>query len=48
MLDLLLEDIFYSEIARMMIKQVNEFLIERPREIQENAEEKEDDELPCK
>lgn len=31
----------------MMIKQVNEFLVERPREIRENAEEK-DDELSCK
>lgn len=43
-----LEDIFRSEIARMMIKQVKEFLIDRPREIRENADEKEDDDLPCK
>ncbi|XP_026827017.1 mitogen-activated protein kinase kinase kinase 4 isoform X1 [Ooceraea biroi] len=33
----------FCEIARMMIKQVNEFLIDRPREIRENADEKEDD-----
>ncbi|XP_014469834.1 PREDICTED: mitogen-activated protein kinase kinase kinase 4 isoform X2 [Dinoponera quadriceps] len=36
----------FCEIARIMIKQVNEFLVERPREIRENAEEK-DDELSC-
>lgn len=39
---------FYSEIAYTMIKQVNEFLTERTREISENVEEKEDDELSCK
>ncbi|XP_025161131.1 mitogen-activated protein kinase kinase kinase 4 isoform X1 [Harpegnathos saltator] len=36
----------FCEIAQMMIKQVNEFLVDRPREIRENAEEK-DDELSC-
>lgn len=39
---------FYSEIARTMIKQVNEFLTERTREICENVEEKEDDKLSYK
>ncbi|TGZ50963.1 Mitogen-activated protein kinase kinase kinase 4 [Temnothorax longispinosus] len=40
----------FYKIARTMIKQVNEFLIERTREIRENAncEEKEDDELSSK
>ncbi|XP_067207497.1 mitogen-activated protein kinase kinase kinase 4 isoform X3 [Linepithema humile] len=37
----------FCKITRTMIKQVNEFLVERSREIRENAEEKEDDELPC-
>ncbi|XP_020281057.1 mitogen-activated protein kinase kinase kinase 4 isoform X2 [Pseudomyrmex gracilis] len=37
----------FCEIAQTMIKQVNEFLVERPREIRENAEEKEDDDLSC-
>ncbi|GAB1859206.1 Mitogen-activated protein kinase kinase kinase 4 [Camponotus japonicus] len=37
----------FYEIARTMIKQVNEFLTERTREICENLEEKEDDELSC-
>jgi len=45
-----MEDVSYSKIACTMIKQVNEFLIERTREIRENAnyEEKEDDELLSK
>ncbi|KAL6259477.1 hypothetical protein P5V15_009396 [Pogonomyrmex californicus] len=38
----------FYKIAYTMIKQVNEFLVERTREIREIAEEKEDDELPCK
>ncbi|XP_070165068.1 mitogen-activated protein kinase kinase kinase 4 isoform X4 [Polyergus mexicanus] len=37
----------FYEIAHTMIKQVNEFLTERTREICENVEEKEDDELSC-
>lgn len=47
---ILYEDVSYSKIARTMIKQVNEFLVERTREIQENAisEEKEDDKLSSK
>jgi len=45
-----MEDVSYSKIACTMIKQVNEFLIDRTREIRENAnyEEKEDDELLSK
>ncbi|KAL0100391.1 hypothetical protein PUN28_019625 [Cardiocondyla obscurior] len=35
----------FYKIACTMIKQVNEFLVERTREIRENSEEKEDDEL---
>ncbi|KAL6427708.1 hypothetical protein ACFW04_008865 [Cataglyphis niger] len=38
----------FYEIACTMIRQVNEFLTERTREICENVEEKEDDELSCK
>lgn len=47
---MLYEDVSYSKIARTMIKQVNEFLVERTREIRENAisEEKEEDELSNK
>ncbi|XP_029172892.1 mitogen-activated protein kinase kinase kinase 4 isoform X2 [Nylanderia fulva] len=37
----------FYEIARTMIKQVNEFLTERTREICENVEEKEDVEVSC-
>jgi len=44
-----MKDIFCSKIARTMIKQVNEFFIERTREIREIANfEEEDDELSSK
>lgn len=35
--------LFYSEIAKTMIEQVKEYLNERPREIQENFEDWNDD-----